>query len=156
MRHSTSALRLHTIVRLTRRRLYTLYFLFLTLCISGIVWLWAHDFPHADLFDASPYESWSMKVHGATTMLWLLLLGSVLHEHARRAWQLGRNRGSGALLATSMAFLIVSAWGLYYLGDENWRRIDAILHWGMGLTALPLIYLHQWLGRRRPMRRGDI
>jgi hypothetical protein len=55
-------------------------------------------------------------LHGGTAMITLLLLGALIPVHLIRAWRRQKNRVSGSLIATFNAVLIVTAFGLYYLG----------------------------------------
>ncbi len=89
-----------------------------------------------------------MKLHGAATMLFLFLLGTMLNTHIRRALRNRRNQVSGWILISLIGSLIFSAYGLYYLSGENARPIWSNLHWIIGLGFGFAIVLHIFLGRR--------
>ncbi len=78
----------------------------------------------------------------------LLVLGALVPLHVLPAWRSRRNRPSGLLICRVMAVLIVSAYGLYYSGDECWRAVLSAVHSWLGLAAPLLLAGHLWLGRR--------
>jgi len=59
--------------------------------------------------------------HGGAAMVTLLLLGALIPVHVMRAWRSRKNRVSGSAMVTFNAVLIVTAFGLYYLGSETLR-----------------------------------
>ncbi|MBV1776946.1 hypothetical protein KSF73_14605 [Burkholderiaceae bacterium DAT-1] len=145
-RFSGPALRLGN----ARRRL--IYLLLSVLFITGAVWL-------ALKFGRSPDDlpgSWParvMQIHGAATMGLLFLSGTMLFQHMLTAWALKKNRKTGVILASVLLLLVISGWGLYYLGDENWRQGDEWMHWGAGALVCPLLWLHIATGRQRRRQR---
>lgn len=127
----------------------TLYATLAVLWVTGIVWMIAH-FTQADASAMSPVQPWTMKIHGATAMLYLVMLGTLLPIHVRVAWHHQRNRLAGAALLAINAFLLVTGWMLYYVGSEAARPAISALHWGIG-AGLPLfLYLHIRFARHYP------
>ena len=88
-------------------------------------------------------------VHGGVAMITLLLLGGLFSIHIARAWRARLNRVSGSVMVFCNAVLIVTAFGLYYLGSETLRPLISDLHIVVGLALPFLLALHIWLGRRR-------
>lgn len=89
-----------------------------------------------------------LKIHGAASMVILLVLGSLLTIHVKKGWQAGLNRGSGVGLLAVFGFLIASGYALYYLADERFRTLTSNSHLWVGL-GLPLILAgHVVLGHR--------
>ena len=51
-------------------------------------------------------------------MVTLMLFGAMVPIHLLRAWRAKRNRWTGSVMAVLNAILIITAFGLYYLGGE--------------------------------------
>jgi hypothetical protein len=149
-------------IRLSRRHRAWVYATFALLFLSGALWLLARfglrtqgEFGET----ANPLEPWSLKLHGAAAMLFLVLLGTLLPGHVRRAWNARMSRGPGALLLGLSGVLILSGYALYYLAGEEIRWIVSPLHWVVGLLLPAGLAWHVWEGRRlrrraRGLRRG--
>ncbi len=98
---------------------------------------------------ADSTAAWSLRAHGLSAMLSLLVLGSLVLAHMRRACVLRRNRVSGLVLASIFVVLIASGYALYYFGSEELRPVIGTIHWLLGLVCAPLLVLQIALGRRR-------
>lgn len=128
---------------------YPLYAAFAVLVLTGAVWL-AADWQK----DAADDEIWQqiaanmLMVHGGTAMLALLLLGALVPLHVQRSWRSGKNLISGSAMAAFNAVLIVTAFGLYYLGSEAVRPWMSWIHLSAGFLLAAMFPLHIWLGRR--------
>lgn len=112
---------------------------------SGALWLVCHYFLQREgEFGpaAHPLEHWSLRAHGAAAMLALVLVGSLLPIHVRRAWHQRRNLLAGALLGGVVLLLTLSGYALYYFGGEEARSALSLLHWGIGLGAPVLLLWH--------------
>jgi len=125
--------------------------------VSGAAWAWLHHFArHAGEFGESthPAELWMQRLHGASAMLALILLGTLLVFHIPLAWRARRNRRTGSSLFGVFAFLIGTGYALYYSGNETLRAWISWSHLWVGL-ALPLfISLHVWWGKRTSAARS--
>jgi hypothetical protein len=149
-------------VRLSRRHRAWVYATFALLFLSGALWLVARfglrgqgEFGET----VSPLEPWSLKLHGGAAMLFLVLLGTLLPGHVRRAWNARMSRGPGILLLGLSGVLTLSGYALYYLAGEATRWIVSPLHWVVGLLLPAGLAWHVWEGRRlrrrtRARRRG--
>ena len=138
-------------LRLERWQRRALYASVTVLAASGLLWLAAHFWwrPITQFGEGvSPLEPWSMKIHGAATMLFLFLIGTMLNTHIRRALRNRRNLVSGWIVIGLIASLVFSAYGLYYLSGESARPIWSNLHWVMGIAFAAGIVLHIFLGRQ--------
>ena len=137
-------------LRLDWRFRWGLYAAFAALFGSGIVWIAADR-----LKDSGDAEFWQaagadmLMIHGGIAMVALLLLGALLPSHVTRAWRGRINRASGAAMVAINAVLIITAFGLYYLGSEMVRPWISDVHIAVGLVIPPLIVFHIWFGRRR-------
>jgi hypothetical protein len=142
--------RIRSVLRLDWRFRWGLYGVFAALFASGIVWIVADR-----LKDPGDAEFWQivgadmLMIHGGIAMVTLLLLGALLPAHIARAWRGRINRGSGAVMIAVNAVLIVTAFGLYYLGSEMLRPWISDVHIAVGFVTPPLIVFHIWFGRRR-------
>jgi len=137
-------------LRLTLRHRAFVYGSSALLFLTGAAWLIAHtrmrvegefgDMPH-------PLERWSLQVHGAVAMLFLMALGSLVRGHIRAGWKAKRSRLSGTTMVAASTALIVSGWCLYYVGNEAARALISQAHWILGLAG-PIIIGAHVLGRR--------
>ena len=87
-------------------------------------------------------------------MVTLMLFGAMVPIHLLRAWRAKRNRWTGGVMAVLNAILIVTAFGLYYLGGEEVRPWMSNIHLGAGFSLPLLLFIHILRGRRaRPRAR---
>ncbi|HEY9098366.1 MAG TPA: hypothetical protein VIN38_05820 [Thiobacillus sp.] len=139
-------------IRMGSRQKRSLYAIMLALWASGALWLLFHYFLRVpgDFGDmAHPLESWWLRLHGLMAFASLVAIGSVLPIHARRAWQLNKNRRSGLAMKAYLLWLALTGYALYYFLSESNEAWLPLAHWIAGL-ALPLGgLLHIRLGRRR-------
>jgi hypothetical protein len=134
-------------VRLKTTFRYWTYVVFSVLLATGAAWLVADWQKDAD-------EAWQqasanlLMVHGGAAMLALMALGALIPLHLLRAWRARKNLVSGITVATVNAVLIVTAFGLYYLGSETVRPWMSWIHIGAGFFLALMLPLHILLGRR--------
>jgi cytochrome bd-type quinol oxidase subunit 2 len=134
-------------VRLRSSFRYWTYAVFSVLLLTGAAWLVADWQKDAD-------EAWQqaaanlLMIHGGAAMLALMALGALIPLHLLRAWRARKNLVSGITVATVNALLIVTAFGLYYLGSETVRPWMSWIHIGTGFFLALMIPLHIMLGRR--------
>jgi len=126
---------------------FAIYAVFTVLFITGAAWLVADQMKESD-------EVWQvaaanlLMVHGGAAMVALMLLGALVPVHLRRAWRARKNRTTGIVMATLNLILIVTAFGLYYVGSEEMRPWMSRIHYGLGLALPVLLLVHVVLGRR--------
>ncbi|QOZ30516.1 hypothetical protein XH92_01295 [Bradyrhizobium sp. CCBAU 53421] len=128
-----------------------MYAAFAALLLTGVGWLvadWQKNIDGAEIWQQVAANL--LMVHGGVAMLALLLLGALVPVHLLRAWRSRKNRISGSIMATFNAALIVTAFGLYYLGSEVVRPWMSWIHLSAGLVLSLMFPLHIWLGRREP------
>lgn len=119
---------------------------------SGALWLVFHHFVSREgTFGPEPHplEHVYLMAHGVSGLVLLWVFGLVWLPHVRRGWGQRRHRLVGGTMATAMVWLALSAAGLYYLGEVEWRGGFAVSHWAVGLFAAAWLPLHIWLGRRK-------
>jgi hypothetical protein len=137
-------------LQLGRRRRLTLYATSLVLLISGAAWAWIHRLDHDGqashaLRELNPRL---IAAHGFAALGFVLLLGTFLPGHVRRAWHAHKNRTNGAFFLTAVSVLTLSGYLLYYLGDERWRDATSKLHLWLGLAMPVLLFWHIRTGRK--------
>ena len=118
----------------------------LGLWASGLVWLVLHYFLRSKGEfgpEPSPLEPWSLKLHGLFAFGALWTLGLLWGVHVVNGWGTRRRRWSGSLVLGALGLLTVSGWLLYYAGSDQVRGVVSILHWAIGLAALPLYLAHR-------------
>ena len=126
---------------------FALYGAFAILFVSGGVWLVADRLKESsDLWQETAADL--LMVHGGAAMATLLLLGALVPLHVQRGWRAARNRIAGAAMVTFNAVLIVTAFGLYYMGAETLRPWMSDVHIAIGLALPVLLLIHVVLGRR--------
>ena len=128
-----------------------LYLASVLLLVSGIGWLGGHYFLHGlnDFPGAlNPSEPLWMRLHGAAAMGFLVAFGALLPHHVRSGWRQHVNRTSGIVMIAVVSALILTAYGLYYVGDDHARAFISIAHWTVGLVAAAGLPAHVILGKR--------
>jgi cation transport ATPase len=138
-------------VQLSSRHKRWFYSVSVLLFLSGALWKlfgWAADHDEARAETFRSLRPWMLKLHGASAMAFFVELGILIPTHIRRAWNANRNRANGAVLVAIIAVLVLTGYGLYYLGDEQWRSYSSITHLVLGLLTPFALALHIWQGRR--------
>jgi hypothetical protein len=132
-----------------------LYVAFGILWGSGALWILIEWFKDPELGAArTVLQTFMMKIHGAAMLVFLAMLGT-LFTHMRRGWILKANRLSGCFNIDISALLALTGWLLYYVADDATREWASLIHWSLGLGALPLLSAHIWLGRAASNRFKD-
>lgn len=122
------------------------------LALTGIIWLVLHYFLSVSGEygpQIHPLEPWMLRLHGAAAMAGLIVYGSLLPVHIRRAWSIRRNIALGIGLVSMMLLLTVTGYLLYYASDENARPVISAAHWILGLGVPALMFWHVVSGRKR-------
>jgi len=129
---------------------YSIYAVFAVLFVTGAVWFvadWQKDISGDEFWQQVSANM--LMVHGGAAMLALMSLGALIPLHVLRSWRAGKNIVSGSVMAGCNAVLIVTAFGLYYLGSEAVRPWTSWIHIAAGLALSAMFPLHIVLGRRR-------
>jgi hypothetical protein len=128
---------------------FAIYAAFGVLFLTGAGWLvadWQKDISTDEIWQQS--VAYLLMVHGGAAMVTLLLLGALIPVHVMRAWRSRKNRVSGSAMVTFNAVLIMTAFGLYYLGSETVRPWMSWIHIAAGFSLSLLFPLHIFWGRR--------
>lgn len=136
-------------LKLERGHRLLLYAVSLALLASGGAWAWANHLDQAGLAGEAlrALKPWLMKTHGLSAVVFVLLLGTLLAGHVRRAWHARKNRGNGVFFLTVVSAVALSGYLLYYLGSEEWRNAASNFHLWLGLAAPVLLCWHIRSGR---------
>jgi hypothetical protein len=137
-------------IRLGRWHQGAVYGATAALAVSGMIWLVLHYFlaaPGEYGPQIHPLEPWMLRLHGAAAMAGLVIYGSLLPVHIRRAWSIHRNIALGIGLVAFTLLLTVTGYLLYYAGDENTRPLISAAHWILGLAMPALLVWHIVSGR---------
>lgn len=124
----------------------------LCLWLTGAVWLLSHEVfvPQGEYGPAyRGLDAWILMLHGALGFAALWLFGLLWGTHITAGWAQSRRRRSGTALFGLASLLFLSAYGLYYCGDEAIRPWIAVTHWSLGLAAPGMFILHRLGGRLR-------
>jgi hypothetical protein len=128
---------------------FAIYAALTVLFLTGVGWFvadWQKDISSDEFWQQS--IAYLLMVHGGAAMVALLLLGALIPLHVMRAWRARRNRVSGSAMATFNAVLIVTAFGLYYLGSETLRPWMSWIHIAAGVSLSLWLPVHIYLGRQ--------
>jgi cytochrome c biogenesis protein CcdA len=128
---------------------FAIYTAFAVLLLTGAGWLvadWQKDISSAEIWQQT--VAYMLMVHGGAAMVVLLMLGALIPLHVLRAWRSRKNRVSGSLMVTFNTVLIVTAFGLYYLGSEMVRPWMSWIHIAAGVCLALWLPVHIVLGRR--------
>jgi hypothetical protein len=128
-----------------------LYAVLATSWLTGTTWFALHrwvriegDFGE----EHSPWEPVLLKIHGASAMLMMVYFGYLLATHVPIGLRSKRNRLLGRTLVYAIGFMIVTAYGLYYLGGEGFRDVVSWAHTAVGFSLPFVLGLHVALGHR--------
>lgn len=137
-------------LQLSRRHRRTLYTVSLALFLSGLAWIVMRRLDEAGRAgdELRHWKTVALQLHGLVGAGFVLLLGTLLPGHTRRAWHAKKNRANGAFFLTAVSVLIVTGYLLYYVGDETWRERLSDTHLWLGLAAPVLLGWHIFSGRR--------
>jgi hypothetical protein len=137
-------------LQLSRRHRYIYYAASLVLFISGAAWAWANRLDEAGTASerVRNLKPWLLKVHGFGAMVFVLLLGTLLTGHVRRAWHAQKNRTNGVFFLVAVSLLTLSGYALYYISGEEFRNAVSWFHLWLGIVAPALLGWHIWAGRK--------
>ena len=136
--------------RLSRWHERWLYGVSALLFLSGAAWLVAHYFfagagEFGETRNAS--EPWWLRLHGAAAMAFLIAFGSLFPAHVVPAWRRLKNRRSGMMMIALVSVLVLTGYGLYYLGGERTRPWISLIHWTVGILCAGGLWAHVHWGK---------
>jgi hypothetical protein len=135
-------------IKLSRRHKIAFYSVLGVVFASGAIWTWLHYFVQTDSgFSSARAQVWTLTIHGLSAAMWLLLIGSLVPLHVKYAWRARRNRTNGVFFISIVTVLIITGYGLYYIGNEQLRSWTSWIHLVVGLALPFLLIFHIWRGR---------
>ena len=122
------------------------------LWVTGALWLVFHYLLKRQgwLGAVHPLETWWLRIHAAFAFGAIWTFGFLWGTHVVPGWSIRRRVRSGVALVVIAGWLMLSAYLLYYLGDEDQRFVVSILHWLVGLSCPVLFLAHLWRARTHP------
>jgi hypothetical protein len=141
-------------LQLNRRHRQIFYAVSLTLLFSGISWAWLHHLDQAGnaTETARHWKPGLIAIHGWSAMAFVLLFGTLLAGHVRRAWHAKKNRKNGVFIVLLVTLLTLSGYALYYTSDENRRALTSYFHLWLGIVVPIFLILHIRSGKRATLR----
>ena len=138
-------------MKLSYRHRFWFYSSFRILFLSGLLWVFVHYFKsyHNEIGQTThPAESWALKIHGGAAMFTLVLLGTLIPLHMKKGWKAKINRKTGVILIGTNLILILTGYGLYYVGRDDIRNMTSWIHTVLGIFLPLIIFWHIREGRR--------
>ena len=137
-------------IRLSKIHEYIIYLISVIVTISGFVWLYFDFFVRVETeysLQVHPMQNIFLIMHGTSSLIFLILLGSVLPIHVYKAWKIKNNRLSGGFFLLLFTILILTGIGLFYSAVEDNRRILSVLHWVIGILFPIFFVIHIYFGK---------
>lgn len=130
-------------IRLSKLHRWSLYFVWLILCVTGLYFAYTQDW---QMMDPSDLSVQTLKIHGIFAALMLILVGSLLSTHIKLSLHRKRNLTTGMSLLSLMVILSTTGTGLYY-SPEEWHESVKWAHIWIGLISILSLPLHIVIGR---------
>lgn len=134
-------------------RLYkaALWLLLLLSWSTGIAWFILHRWVLVQGDFGEEHSAWEpvlIRIHAACAMLIMVYFGYLLGTHVTVGLRARRNRAMGIALLVILGFQILTAYGLYYVGGEDFRPLISWAHLMTGFSLPILLAIHVALGHR--------
>ena len=137
-------------IRLSKVHEYIIYLISVIVVISGFLWLYFDFFIRVETefsLQVHPLQNTFLILHGSSSIIFLIALGSVLPIHIFKAWKTKNNRLSGGFFLLLFTILILTGIGLFYSAVEDNRRILSVLHWVIGILFPIFFVIHIYFGK---------
>lgn len=86
-------------------------------------------------------------LHGVTGSLCTAFLGAIWLVHMRAGWRKRMHRVTGVGSAALLVGLVVSGWGIYYVGGGTGAWVS-LIHIVVGLAVPVIVWIHVRAGKR--------
>ena len=92
-----------------------------------------------------------LQLHGGAAFVMMMFLGALFIGHVANTWPIKKQHPMGLTMAIVAALMVISAWLLYYLANEDVRAWVANIHAAMGflLPAILVIHIHRARRKKR-------
>lgn len=94
-----------------------------------------------------PAQGTFLKIHGAAAFLMMISYGYLLATHIPTGYRSRRQRVLGLGLVGAQGFLILTAYGLYYAGGDDFHALLGYAHASVGFIFPFLLAAHLITGR---------
>lgn len=84
----------------------------------------------------------ALQVHGFGAFMMMICFGFLLGSHIQYSWKTKKKRKSGLALIVMPAFLIITAYLLYYIAQDDLRDLIAYAHLAVGFMLPVVLILH--------------
>lgn len=124
--------------------------------ITGVSWFVLHRWFRVEGEFGEEHSAWEpllMKIHGGAAMLMMIYFGYLLASHVPVGLRSRRNRALGLALLSALGFMIVTAYGLYYIGGEGFHSVISWAHLGVGFCLPFLLALHIVAGHKGSLKK---
>jgi hypothetical protein len=99
--------------------------------------------------ETNPLEPWWLRLHGAFAFAAMWLFGLLWGIHVTKAWPHKKRRWSGGAMVGVLAWLTISGYLLYYVGDDRVRPVISAMHWIVGLVCPAVFVWHRVKFKKR-------
>ncbi len=123
--------------------------------MTGTLWFSLHHRVRIEGDFGEQHSAWEpvlIKIHGGSAMVMMVFYGYLLASHVPTGLRSKRNRLLGLTLTYGIAFMILTAYGLYYIGGESFRSLVSWAHLAVGFCLPFVLTLHVWSGHRSASR----
>ena len=86
----------------------------------------------------------ALQIHGAAAFVMMTTLGVIVGAHVQHSWRLNRHRKRGLAIVAMVGSLIISAYLLYYIAQDEVREIVELVHLAIGFTLPIALVAHVW------------
>ncbi|MDM3870486.1 hypothetical protein QSV34_03850 [Porticoccus sp. W117] len=93
-----------------------------------------------------------LQLHGGAAFVMMMFLGALFVGHVAHTWPAKKRHPMGVAMAIVVALMVISAWLLYYLANEDVRAWVANIHASLGLLLPVLLAIHIQRARRKNVR----
>lgn len=115
--------------------------------LTGVLWVLAHYFlvSEGEFGSTShPLEFWSLAGHGAFAFAAAWVFGLLWGVHIVAGWRSHRRRWTGGVMFGLTAWLTLTGYLLYYLGNDDAIALIMLSHWTIGIAAPIFFLLHRF------------
>ncbi len=89
-----------------------------------------------------PWQFTSLQIHGGAAFLMMVSYGFLLGTHATYGWNVKPRRILGVILVIMPAILMLTAYLLYYIAEDDAREIVGYVHLAIGLFFPVVLTAH--------------
>ncbi|PCH84913.1 MAG: hypothetical protein COB89_03910 [Piscirickettsiaceae bacterium] len=132
-------------VKIPRPYQLGLFFLVFTSWCSGVTFFVLKTWFFVDGtygVESHPWQFPTLQFHGASAFLMMICFGLLLGSHIPLSWRIKRKRKSGIALIVIPAFLIITAYLLYYIAEDTSREWVAYAHLAVGFSFPIVLIIH--------------